>query len=48
MKPEYLMKYPRYKYKMLLDKAEWQAPDAQKIDSCTQGRAQHDAIEGQS
>ena len=30
MKPEYLMKFMRYKYKTLLDKGEWQAPDTQK------------------
>ena len=29
MKPDYLMKCARFKYKMLLDKGEWEAPDAQ-------------------
>ena len=29
MKPDYSMKCARFKYKILLDKGEWQAPDAQ-------------------
>ena len=29
MKPDYLMKCARFKYKILLDKGDWEAPDAQ-------------------